>query len=804
MNPSLPDTTSPQFRQQYAECVQLARQKDEQFLEKCQLLLKQAEVEKDWETIGGVYILIGRYHTWCQDYNKSIESFQTTLDFAEKHQLFLISAEANFRLSINHFNIGDFGDHTLNFALKAIKICEQIGNQLRLAATCQIQAGIIYRMRDALEDSESYFLKALSYFENNNEYLLATKCYRELSLICLSKTNIVKALGYIHKSMSLSEKSNNIGGMIESNRLLSQIHLYLNDFENAHKYADASIRIAQPVEENSKRLFNLIYIKKGEILHKQKHYPQALKFYEKALSHSQQIGQQDTIAKVQLLIAETKMEQGQLEEALELTQIGLRFFEKSPEPKNFAWSYLSLGILHNRMKKHSTAIEFLLKALEIEKHLNHTPVLYEALADAYNGIGNTDKAYHFMKVFVEKSENLYGEKTRELLNMQHERDMTLKEKETELLQFKNQELETINELKSRFFTNISHELRTPLTLILGPVESLLQEEVDFKTSQIQRLRTIRRNGKNMLQLIDEVLDISRLDVGKLQLEEKEVVLTPMIRRIFQSFESAAKFKKQDYQLSIWSAEQLKAVLDSSKLEKILNNLLSNAVKYTPKSGKVLLLVEEMDDTHLSISIKDTGRGIHPDDLPHIFDRYFQTHQKELPLEGGVGIGLAFVKELVEIMGGTIQVRSKWQQGSVFTLKIPFQTIEKKEQTEEDSQQVKDKAVIEQKDTSIKEEPPISPKLSAINSQSSTILIVEDHPEMLQYIQSVLDSQYNLQTVHNGEEAWQILQQANHSIDLIVSDVMMPQMDGFTLLEKIKQIPNLLQIPVILLTARTNI
>jgi DNA-binding response OmpR family regulator len=241
-------------------------------------------------------------------------------------------------------------------------------------------------------------------------------------------------------------------------------------------------------------------------------------------------------------------------------------------------------------------------------------------------------------------------------------------------------------------------------------------------------------------------------------------------------------------------ENYDAIIDRKKLEKIVNNLVLNAIKYTPINEKISVLVN-LEDENLIFSVKDTGIGISQTDMPYIFNRFFQGSDNSESLEGGFGIGLSLVKELVALMNGTITVESELSKGSNFTVKIPLENVHKKTAITHEDVLMLDMETIADEFTSY---------INNISQtiQKHTILIVEDHQEMQQYIGSILHNKCHLVIATNGQEALKKLQTT--AVDLIISDVMMPAMDGFTLLETLKESETYREIPVIMLTALSDI
>ncbi|WP_426582429.1 ATP-binding protein [Mucilaginibacter sp. R-33] len=359
-----------------------------------------------------------------------------------------------------------------------------------------------------------------------------------------------------------------------------------------------------------------------------------------------------------------------------------------------------------------------------------------------------------------------------------------KKRETALLAEEHSQLEKMDAMKTRFFANVSHELRTPLTLIMGPAVQLLAF-TNYEVEQRNMLHSILRNSKKLLNMTNELLDLGKLEAGKLALQPKPVALLSFVKILYQGFVSAAEYKQIDYRLLNSINPALFVLLDQEKFEKIANNLISNAIKFTPYAGTITITADIKLEM-IEFGVANTGVGIHPDDLPNIFDRYYQGRGNNAPLEGGTGIGLAIARELTELMGGHITV-DNWGKGVFFKIVIPFKATEKPA-----TEVAGTEAVIVSHSKTVGKD-----------TNGELIMLVEDHHEMAAYIADILRPQYRLITAGNGRAALQKLQDMPVMPSLIISDVMMPEMDGFTLLETLKQSPAYCNIPVIMLTALAN-
>ncbi|MCP4438376.1 MAG: response regulator [Aureispira sp.] len=374
-------------------------------------------------------------------------------------------------------------------------------------------------------------------------------------------------------------------------------------------------------------------------------------------------------------------------------------------------------------------------------------------------------------------------RTQKLLEKQEELEQ-LVEKRTKKIAQQAEELKALDKVKSRFFANISHELRTPLTLILGPLSYILDNPDDWEKEDIkQQLLTMQRNGKSLMQLIEEILDLSKLEANKLELNEEATPVKQFFEHIFIVFEPQFQSQGLDYEL-IFNLEHpdLTVLIDRKKLEKILNNFLSNAIKFTPSLGKITLAVQETT-THLNIKVSDTGKGVHPSDLPHIFERFYQSKLAERKLYGGTGIGLALVSEFATLMGAKAYAKSTLGSGSHFYFELPKKVVEI-------SHAVFQPAMLD-----------LAEELIDSIGTDFTILVVEDNYDMRNFVCQLLQKRYKtVLSAQNGAEGLELLQEYGTEIHLVVSDIMMPEVDGLSMLKQIKANPLWNGIPVIMLTA----
>lgn len=375
--------------------------------------------------------------------------------------------------------------------------------------------------------------------------------------------------------------------------------------------------------------------------------------------------------------------------------------------------------------------------------------------------------------------------------------ITMRIEQKNLLQFERLEkkqLEDLNQMKLRFFTNVAHEFRTPLTLIAGPLQELREQESQTE-EQSYLLNVVQNNVKRLLLLVDEILDFRKASNYKVELKITEASLIDFVNHILDCFrENAAK---KNISLEFEHAIELAplAYFDQSVMDKVIFNLLSNALKYTPDNGKIKISLEE-EGNEAIIKVADSGKGIEKNDLERIFDRFYQGKNIQGNFSGS-GIGLAYAKRLIEAHQGSISVESTIDIGTTFTAQLP---IDKASYAELLSNEKTSLAVETKQDKKDQEIATITPPDSDDGKSPYHILIVEDNEELNAYLKYYFRA-FNVDTAFNGKEG---LEKATKLMpDIIISDVMMPEMDGFEMCQKLKDQFLTSHIPVILLTAKSE-
>lgn len=394
-------------------------------------------------------------------------------------------------------------------------------------------------------------------------------------------------------------------------------------------------------------------------------------------------------------------------------------------------------------------------------------------------------------------ESIVSERTKTITSQKEQA-----EKDADTISQQHDKLLQMDELKSRFFLNISHELRTPLTLTMGTVDQTIKGKFgSLNDEQYANLKVSYRNSERLLKMVNNILDISKLEGGKIQLYASKSKPSEVLDKVLAFFSSKFFDKHIELKSDIRSAVEL--YIDRDKFETIFINLIANAFKFTPNRGEISLSILE-DEKVVKFLVKDNGVGIPSGDIPFVFDRFYQSpHTKS---GEGTGVGLALSKELIELHGATIEVESTKELGTTFTL-----TFLKGSQHLSPDQivQIEPKTVFKPLDEKYpltdnllkKEESQLKPKAVEQAKDKQHILIVEDNYEMRKFLNQILSEDYQTSMVENGEEGIQFLK--NTTVDLILTDYLMPVMDGFEMAAEIKKNEDLALIPMVFLTARAQ-
>ena len=375
-----------------------------------------------------------------------------------------------------------------------------------------------------------------------------------------------------------------------------------------------------------------------------------------------------------------------------------------------------------------------------------------------------------------------------------DRTATLRERERQLA-LQNERLSELDRAKSRLFANVSHEFRTPLTLTIGPLESV-RDQIDKGAVDAKTARSVDmalRNSRRLLRLVNQILDVAKLEAGQMRLQRRPLDLVAFVRATSEAFGPAAQAK--GVVLDVDTPASLRGAFDADAVEKILSNLLSNAVKFTPGGGRVMVTLAE-SDAAVMLRVADTGPGIPAEHLPHVFERFYQTDDALTRAQPGTGIGLALVHELVALHGGTVSVSSgDLAPGAVFTVTLPLGDVD----VASDSREA-------EVDGDLGASPGDDGEAAGTSAGETntddvpTLLIVDDSADLRAYVRDQFEGSFRVLEAANGAEGIEVA--SRELPDVVVSDLMMPDVDGHTLVRTLRASPQTDFLPIILLTAHT--
>lgn len=644
----------------------------------------------------------------------------------------------------------------------ALNLFEKLGMN-RERCVSNIHMGIVNRYQLQLERSLSYYQEAEKLAQQNNYDTLMASIWGNIGNVYYDLKEIDKALNYHQQSLDLDRKLGNNQGIGNSLHNIGLIYREKKLYEKALEYQQQSLDL--DLELNNKTNIGKSHVDFTGIYLE-------MKDFEKALFHAKQA----------------------LEVAREI---------KSDRIKSRILGYLPM--IYAAKGEMEKAIAFNTQYRELMDSLQ-AAILTEQIAEAETKYGTKQKERRLdaqedslskqrqfiaglLLVFLLVIIVTYLLFNRYRLK-QSNRQLKLEHQQLQLEQ-ETAQVRQMNEMKSHFFANISHEFRTPLNLILAP---LRQRPSAIPDNEINMMR---RNADRLLRLVNQLLDLSKVEVGALKLKPQVVEISSFLQSLAQSFFPLANAKQLEYQINIPERDYM-ASLDPDKLEKIVHNLLSNAFKFTPEGGKVAIHLVITQKETLRLSVSDTGIGIAEDMQEKIFDRFYQVDSSQTRAYEGTGIGLALTKELVELFKGQIELDSQPQQGSVFTVTFPIQLLEAANFKEEEIW-VNVPAVI---DGDTFNGPSLDPSTkTGVLAEQASILLVEDNADLRNYLQNQLMLHYEVEVAENGEEGLQMAKA--HIPDLIISDIMMPKLDGIGLTKTLRSDDTTSHIPILLLTARDD-
>ncbi len=767
-------------------------QKDSVLLAEKMLLdaiaLSEKANEPKLQAIG--YNLYGGFLRVQSREDSAITVLTKGLEIAKSNNFPEQQSDALVYLGYNFWQKGDF-EKAAEYQLENLKLCRQMGDSMRVGNS-YIGLGNILSQQGEYTKAMKYYTLASERAQESEDWYGYRMAISNIGYIQRSLENYDSAIAYFKKSDSISETMGDVSGRAFASYNLSVVYKNTGQLDAALAYNTKGRKLYEKLGQRKR--VSYCYFTLGEIHKKKKDFAQALEAYQESLKLSRAID--DSV------------------------QIG--------------YSSMAVADMYNELDNSEQSITHLDNAKKVAERMRLDILamdVHERLAERLKRSGDLSGAYENLQRFIVLKDSLYTREKRELgseieakyQNEQQAKEIALlaSEKELQALQLSkrknerngiiavaifilllagllynqyrikqkaNKELKELNALKSNFFANISHEFRTPLTLIQGPIENLEQNPEE----QLDRedVKMIRRNTNKVLGLVNQLLDLSKIDEGKLELKSSEGDVFKCLRTAAASFNSHAAQRNMDYRVTVPN-EVLWAAFDRDKLEKVVYNVLSNAFKFS-EDGESVAFKASYNGEELLIHISDSGRGISEEKLPFIFDRFFQVDSSSTKDREGSGIGLSLSKDLIELMDGTITVSSEEGKGTFFTIQVPIEKIRMPE--------IKtDLVPSAPADKNIGIKAYEFPKAEV--SGAPKILVIEDNEDMRQHIRKQLLQNYSVIEAKHGEQGLKLA--ASNTPELVITDLMMPKMDGMEVCRRLKSDIHTSHIPIIMLTARAG-
>ena len=713
------------------------------------------------------------------------------------------------------------------YSMKALEIAEAVNDKRAILKAC-------YQIAEYLSEYQHNYDVALLYYQQILEICKADSAEAGMAGVLNDMGNVYKltgndslALSLYNESLHIAERLKHRHSIANAYRNIGELYFQKKNFQDAFTYYSKCYETG--CDKCPPIAFHQVLINMGQVYLAAGDDKNALKFFNKSLSLADSADANYERAVSYSALADVYQSEHNTAAAVEHYRTALNLASNANSLSLRKESALKLSEAYSRRKNYKEAYKY----LELSK----------SIADSLHKIGEAENLsrletkfeFQNLKAQKELDEARADEEIREQAQQKYiflagfllvtvfvaviysnfrrkKKDNAVLERQKLQIEEMSGEIHEADQKKLSFFTNISHELKTPLTLILGPTEKLIAGNTNNQNSGL--LSIIRRNTLHLHNLINQLLDIRKLDTGNIKLRVAEGDIAGYCKGIYSTFCHIAEENNITYSFHT-SEETIIGWFDRDILEKALNNLLSNAFKYTPQGGTICLTLSaifkpEHEPAQVEIVVRDNGKGIPDDQVQYVFDRYYQVENTNTGFNTGTGIGLAYTKELIGLHKGSLRLESKLNHGSTFTLRLPIDETcylpgEKSggngAQEENGSTDVRQKyleEIIAMESAETQAEVPYSGKA---DEESKIMLIVEDNSDLRTFLKSIFADEYMIYEAAEGNTGRRI---ANELIpDVIISDIMMPGMDGLELTRMLKSNIHTNHIPILILTAKTG-
>ena len=742
-------------------------------------------------------------------------------------------------------DLGNY-DQALNHYRRSHERCESL-EDFSLLALVLGNIGTIYFHQGDFAQAEENFKRSLAHYETQEHQGGIAQALLNLGLIYQNQSAFPQALNHFQRCLKVFDKLGDPYGKALTYQNTGLVYQSLGDYTQALEYFQHSLELFEKMGDRVNSATMLATI--GSVYRDQGEPAQALDLFQRALTILDSLGHQDRFGETLLAIGNLYRALDDSPKALDHLQRGLKTYENLNNQLGIATAFTSIGNVYRDQGDYTKARFYGEKALPLARKVGNVDALKDVstlLYTSYKALGQPALALEMYELSIAMKDSLNSienqsaairyayeqqalkdsiaqvEKTLQAeLNFQqqlNQKDQTRNilialgilafilavgfyarnrfvQRTNAQLKVAKERAEQAEMVKTRLYTNISHEFRTPLTIIQGMSEKVIEapEVWGEKGGEM-----IRRNSDQLLFLVNQMLDLRKLESNSLHLQMIQGDIISYLRYIIESFHSLAESKEIRIEFHT-DTHKLLMDHDPPRTLQILSNLLSNAIKFTPRGGTVglrirLLTPQTGQHASLKILVSDTGMGIPRADLPHIFNRFYQGESAQTRKGEGTGIGLALTKELVHLLGGTVSVRSTEDEGTTFEVILP---ISRQAPLSEASGLVEASPLsAEAKDI------PLEEVVGSPANDKPLVLLVEDNADVVQYLIACLQNDYRLEVAMDGQQG---IEKALEIIpDLVVTDVMMPEKDGFEVAQFLKNDERTSHIPIIMLTAKADV
>lgn len=762
-----------------------------------------AQESKDTRSIIISEYQLGMLYTKGKQDSLALKHLSHALDFAKTFNDPMLIYAGYAKLA-SYYTAVNQTRKSIEFSNEALKIAER-NNYRKETADSYSELGQGYRKLDSHKMATENYFKALRIYESLDDLKGTAETYNNIGSVYLRTGDYDDALEFFNRALKINTQHDYLKLAVVNMSNIAVVHQKRGNYDSAIRRFKQVLPLTRQVNETEREAIVTGNI--GSTLVEQGKFKEGLSYLERALVIKEKINNVASTLHTLNDITDVKLKLGDAYGARETAMKVVEMGKQYEVPDQLRYGFLFLSESYRQLKDFENAFSSLeqyndltdsLFQLQKTEQINELQIQYEtekkdmaiSTLQQEQQIANAQKKIYFLggtMVVLVLAGLYFGQRAKTRRNQQ------LLEKERE-----------IDRMKSDFFANISHEFRTPLSLILGPIENMLSKVRDDQ--ERFQLALMKKSASRLLRLINQILELSKLRAGYLELKATELEGVSLIKGVAATFQSLADEKGNTLEFKS-DSDKIPLYCDQEKFETIFINLLSNAFKFSDVGGRITVKVSRTEagrfpNGAFELQVTDTGAGIPKEHLDHIFDRFYTAGSSSEKQFGGTGIGLALTRELVELHGGTIGVISEVGAGTTVTVTLPLGKDHLRADKVIANKPVDVQTTQHRDEIHLLIAEPDESLATREAGDKPLIVLIEDNLDVRNYMKSILRDTYTVKEAPNGEAG---LELATSVIpDLIISDVMMPKMDGYETCRHLKKDEKTSHIPVILLTAKSSL